>query len=33
MNAAYGVMEPVDGSGDGVFRLLARLPCDRPDQL
>ena len=28
-----GVIEPVDVSGDGVFGLLAGLPCDRPDQL
>ena len=28
-----GVMEPVDVSGDGIFGLLARLPCDWPDQL
>ena len=27
-----GVIEPVDVSGDGVFGLLAGLPCDRPDQ-
>lgn len=28
-----GVIEPVDVSGDGVFGLLAGLPCDWPDQL
>ena len=28
-----GVIEPVDISGDGVFGLLAGLPCNRPDQL
>ena len=28
-----GVTEPVDVSGDGVFGLLAGLPCDWPDQL
>ena len=28
-----GVIEPVDVSGDGVFGLLAGLPCNRPDQL
>ena len=27
-----GVIEPVDVSGDGVFGLLAGLPCHRPDQ-
>ena len=28
-----GVIEPVDVSGDGVFGLLAGLPCNWPDQL
>lgn len=27
------IMEPVDGSGGGVFGPLAGLPGDRPDQL
>ncbi len=33
MNAADWVIEPVDVSGDGVFRPADGLPCDRPDQL
>jgi hypothetical protein len=28
-----GVMEPVDGSGDGLFGLVPGLPSDGPDQL
>lgn len=28
-----GTMEPVDGSGAGVFGLPAEMPCDVPDQL
>lgn len=27
-----GAIEPIDGSDDGVFRLLAGLPCNLPNQ-